>query len=148
MKNLRDIIIESILDDDFTSKADDIIAWDKYLSSPQALADTIKSLKNNMVGVRTLKKNQRANKWTIGGFFGSYANILVMSDGEKLWEVYCPHRSTSKLGLITNKKRAKARFDQFKAVWDLPESLEYIKRAILSHTPDDVIDDEYGSITL
>jgi hypothetical protein len=104
MKNLRDVIIESILDDDFSSKSADILAWDKYLESSQDLSDTIQNLKHKMTGVRTLKKNQRANKWTIGTFYGSYANILVLSDGEKLWEVYCPHRSTSRLILITNKK--------------------------------------------
>lgn len=88
MRNLKDIIEESLLDDDWREKADDVIRlkpWKNMFDSPEIFEKKLYELKSKLG--RALTKSQQKG-WMFMLDFGWDAQTLTLTDGvDQTWLV-------------------------------------------------------------
>lgn len=138
MKHLDSILKESLLDDEdiLTKNVDNTVEWDRHFKTAyyanKTLKDVEKIIKSKKLPNISKSKRYHCNKWMIGYFYGSYANLLYITNGNDIYrEVYIHNIGDKKVDL-TSCRNIKSRIEQLTIMVELPTELEWLKDILLS----------------
>ena len=128
MKCLRDIVLESLLDDEDTivNRAF-FVDLEGIFDTPELFNDKIYVLKS-LLGRKLSKSRQRG--WMVGLNFGWDCNTLLVTDGEtNIWTVSAIRRERKLYTTheITNKNGISSEVLKCDEVYSIPETLEQLK---------------------
>lgn len=154
MKHLNDILNDSLLDDEDTlmKNTDTAIEWDRHFKTPyyanKTLKDVEKIIKSKKLSNIPKSKRYHYNKWMIGYFYGSYGNMIYITNGDDIYrEVYIYNIGNKNTDLVSC-RNIKSRIEQLAIMVELPSELEWLKDLILSKSltiSESILDDDIGS---
>lgn len=129
MKDLKDLIIESILDGNFESNASNIILWDRHFKDSSVAEKTMADIQKVINKVTPRKKRMLSDKWSIDLYYGFYAMGIGSNHGitiARKGEVYhinwlCKDKTKSEVKCSLHKD-----LHVITPIYELPEELEWL----------------------